>query len=699
MLIPCSQSKEHHDEWLALEGRVRKKENLIHDPAVQRLLKTAHNTFNEWAYRLSVERLQLILKVGNINEMRKPDEFRPYCPASLSRSGNLHLIDQMDGIPIFINHHKFVTGLGIFGPQGAGKSYAIIDFCGEIRRIDPNIKITIVDPKGAFSNLASFLHIDMMNASFDLMPPSNAGIENFNYELMPILADTAGLIYSLDMLYQAADIAFGQRRHYMGQTGIDPGICLKDIRESLNLIKVSGFRKMGYHDAATTAMSLILGKQNLFACRKGISLDWLFCQNAVLNARCLTDDMQCRFFAIYLLYWLYQRSRYNPETNQIKHIIIIDDASRFIGAVGNQFDGHSKTSPLGHILAVLRSAGICFVYATQLPSQVDPAVLSLTRNGLVIGNINGESNLNVIRNMMSLTYEKTAAIPRFKTRETLVFISGHDWPHPIHGWTPTVNISDYTTANPLKAAIDITPWHSLNNIPQQQTTETVTPPAHINERQNSAAAAKAASSVSDSIKVKGSTDKLVLDCIHYPFDKASDHAAKLDSIREYDAAKTEAVQNGLLIESQCGKPLYLIPTQAAYDKFGIVNPYQRATSVEHAFYVRLAASILKKQSGLTIHIETPVGAKGATIDVTTVDKSGNMIAYEITLSTSNLSSNASKLQDTAYKKIVWLSRDADTSKAVTAYFNKSASLPPELTSKFECVHFSKWISQMKKRKE
>ena len=698
MLIPCSQFKEHQNELLALESQLRKKERLLHDPAVQKLLRTAHRTFNEWAYKLAIERLQLILKIGNINEMRQPDEFRPYCPASISRTGNLYLIDQMDGLPIFINHHKFVTGVGLFGPQGSGKSYEIIDFCSKIRRIDPNIKITIVDPKGAFSNLASFLHIDLVDASFDLMPPSNVSIENFIYELMPILANTVGLIYALDILYQAVDVVLGQRHLYTGQTGIDPGICLKDIRESLNLIKVSGFRKTGYHDAATTALSLILGKQNLFSCRKGISLDWLFNQNTVLNARCLTDDMECRFLAIYLLYWLYQQSRYNPETNQIKHIVIIDDASRFIGAIGNQFDGHSKTSPLGHILAVLRSAGICFIYATQLPGQVDPAVLSLTRNGLVIGNINGQDNLRVIQSMMSLADEKTAAISQFKTRETLAFISGHDWPHLIHGWIPSVNISDYTTDNPSKPVIDITSWHSLAEMPQQPVTEATIPSISAKETQNNETAQKEIPISLNNPKVKSSVDKLVLDCIHYPFDKARDHAEKMDSFREYDAAKTEAVQNGLLSASLCGKSLYLIPTQTAYDKFVIVNPYQRATSIEHAFYVKLAANILKNHSGFTVQIETPVGTKGATIDVTTADKSGNMTAYEITLSISNLSSNASKLQDTAYKKIVWLCRDADTSKAVMAYFNKSTSLPPELTFKFEYVHFSKWISKIEKRK-
>jgi len=95
----------------------------------------------------------------------------------------------------------------------------------------------------------------------------------------------------------------------------------------------------------------------------------------------------------------------------------------------------------------------------------------------------------------------------------------------------------------------------------------------------------------------------------------------------------------------------------------------------------------------------PIGTKGATIDITTTDKSGNMTAIEVTLTTSNLSSNASKLQDTAYKKIVWLCRDADTANAVKAYFNKLQTLPLELVAKFEYIHFSKWISQMEKAKD
>jgi len=186
-------------------------------------------------------------------------------------------------------------------------------------------------------------------------------------------------------------------------------------------------------------------------------------------------------------------------------------------------------------------------------------------------------------------------------------------------------------------------------------------------------------------------DRLIYDCIAYPFDKVRDRVKRLGfSVRNYESAKNEAIQNGSLVSSSASKCLYLIPTQAAFDRFGIVNPYTRATSVEHAFYVQMAAHILKQNPNLKVQAETPIGTKGATIDVTAVDPSGDMTAVEVTLSTSNLASNASKLQATAYTNIVWLCRDEKTAKAVKAFFNKTTSLPSELIAKFNYTSFGKW---------
>jgi len=680
-------------QLLTLENELRKRE-LIHRTTVQTLLNATNKTWNPRFFDCRVDRLRLILNENITEAMRNPDDFRPYCPESLSRTGSLHLLDQMDGVPIHIDPNKLLTGLLVLGPQQAGKSRFITHLYRQIQNARPDVKITIIDPKAGFSNLNSFRNIDLADISLDLAPPANIGQEKFLYELMPILGDLCGLIYGIEILNEAAWITLNQYTKYNEQADANTAMCLADIYESIAMVNATGPRRPGYRDAAKTALSRILGQSSLFRCRGGLSLDWLFNQNTVLNARCLTDEWMCRFLAVYLLYWLYQRSRFEPETNELKHIVIIDDASRFIGAVYS-FEAHTQTSVLGHILAVLRATGTCLIATTQLPAQVDPAVLALSRNMVVVGNINGEANLRIIKNSMSLTDEQSKSIVRFQKREALAFISDSTWPYPIHGWTPKVEIESYTTASPVKAPLDITPWHSLTEIPQRPIIKVTIPPTPVSESQSPMAAVKNIPNSSDTSKVKSSVDKLVLDCIHCPCDKARDHAEKMDSFREYDTAKTEAMQNGLLIASQCGKSLYLIPTQNAYDKFGIINPYDRSTSIEHAFYVQLAAHTLKYNTSLKIQTETPIGSKGATIDVTTVDKSGNMAAYEITLSTSNLLSNAAKLQDTTYAKIVWLCRDAATANAVKAYFHKSASLTPEFLTKFEYIHFGKWIPQNK----
>ena len=631
----------------------------------------------------------MILESNETECLRKPDEFRPYGPEQLLSQGDLYLMDQMDEVQFLIDPNKLITGMLILGPQGSGKSRFIIHLCNEISRIKPNVKITIIDPKNGFGNLPNSRQLDLDKISFDLKSPSNNNQNNFIFEFMPILANICSLIYGLDFLNQAVDIAISQLQQYIKQTSYETFLCIKDIYDALLTIKVKNFREVGYLDAAKTALSLVIGKLILFSCRKGLSLEWLFSENTVINARSLTNETQCKVFINFLLYWLYQQAKNLPESKEIKQVIIIDDATRFIG-IGHQYDAYRRTSSLGHILAVLRATGVCVIFATQIPSQIDPAVLSLSRNMVVIGNINGEENLRVIQSLMSLTPEQKNSIPRFQTREILALVSGSAWPKPVHGWVPYVEDLPTRILTGQNYSNLITPWHSLAVIPETPITATSDSGKYSSNEATQ-------TNPSNSTSINSSVDKLVYDCIQNTCNKARDHAEKMDSFREYDVAKRDAVQNGLLIESKCGKSLYLIPTQKAYDKFNIINPYKRATSFEHAFYVKLAAHTLKAISELTVKIEPPIGNKGQTNDLTTIDKSGNLTAFEITLSISNLISNASKLQDSAYQKIVWLCRDADTAKAVKAYFNKTTALPPTLISKFEYEFFSKWISKINKR--
>jgi len=703
MLIPQYQRGENEKELLALERAILSRKRLIYQPGVQKRLRNARTIFNERAYQATVQDLRTLVETYDDQAMRVEDWFRPYCPPALN-VGSLHICNQVDNIPINCDPDAFKTGVLLLGPQNSGKSRLLIHLVNEILRVRRSVRVTVIDPKGGLANLKSFHHIDLARVSLNLAPPPSCSEREFISELMPILGDTVGLIYGQDIVNEAADIALEHLGEYRRCIDSDTHLCLRDNHEELVHMAVTGPRRPGYRDAASTALSRMIGKSKLFSCRKGLSVGDIVSQNTVLNARALTDDMQCRFLATFLLYWLYQRSRHEPESRQIKHVIVMDDASRLVGAV-NQFEAHTRTSPLGHILAVLRATGTCLVAATQLPAHVDPAVLSLSRNMIVVGNINGEENLRIIKNFMSLTDEQARAIVRFKRREVLAFISDSSWPYPIHGFTPHVDLADYTTASPIKEIIEITAWHPLTSRPAytpSRAAVSTDEPARTAERAAAGGPNDQTTAPSGFTgDLRGPVAQLIADRIHYPFDKVRDVVARLGmSVRVYESAKAQAIQGGYLIASACGKTVYLIPSPKSYDEFGYPCPYRRSTSTEHSFYGTLASHHLKGDPALSrIQLETPIGDRGATVDVTTINKSGDMTAYEITLSTSNLSSNAAKLQDTSYQRIVWLCRDAATAKAVKAYFNKTTALPSELCHKFEYTHFSKWVSQIERSKE
>ncbi|AQQ71400.1 Type IV secretory pathway, VirB4 component [Limihaloglobus sulfuriphilus] len=669
MSIPLALLEENARKIRALEQELRENE-LLSDPKIQFLLKTINEARNQRIFDSKLEHLFEFLKMFNTDAQRTYDSFRPYGPEVLLNQGDLHLLDQMDGVKFSIDPDKLLTGALVLGPQGMGKSRLITSICKQLSIIRPDIKVLILDPKNGFSSLSVFRHLDLGKMSFDLSSPLGVEQDNYITEFMPILANITSVIFGVDFFNRAVDDSLSQLRGYGGDTTL----CLKDIYESLAKFKPKSFRTQGYLDAAKFGLSQLLGPSNIFSCRKGLSLDWLFGENTVINARCLTGEVECKGLLNYLLFWLYQKYRNVSETKVIKHLLIIDDSTRFVG-VPNTFHSEKRTSPLGHILAVLRSAGVAVMFATQIPSQIDPAVLALSRNMFVVGNINGENNLRVLQSYMSLTPEQKSSILRFQKRESLAFISGSAWSRPVHGWVPFVPDEAEGDVNITDCSNMIVPWHSLTEVPKSEAPKPIKQVSNVNT----------------------ALDKLLLDCIHYPYSKVREHIDRMGvSVRVYETAVNSALQEGYLLHSMSGKSVYLIPTKQTYDKFNVPVPYERSVSVEHSFYVGLAAHLSKQCKGLKVQTETPAGQKGATIDVTLINGKAEMFAVEITLNTGNLLSNAAKLQDTSYKKIVWLTKDAASAKAVKAYFNKITSLPNELIDKFEYSHFSKFNSFLKK---
>ena len=143
---------------------------LIWRSDIQLLLKTAYHGSSA-IKNSALGRLQAAINSYETQLIRKPDPFKPYGPRELLTNGQLHLLTQMDGVEWKLPIDSLLTGALILGPQDAGKSRFVIRICTEIKRIDPSIKILIIDPKNGFLEYAGILNaipIDLNNCSFSI---------------------------------------------------------------------------------------------------------------------------------------------------------------------------------------------------------------------------------------------------------------------------------------------------------------------------------------------------------------------------------------------------------------------------------------------------------------------------------------------------------------------------------------------------
>lgn len=265
--------------------------------------------------------------------------------------------------------------------------------------------------------------------------------EDWLFEVMEAVAQVTGVQFGLDLLVEAGQIALRQRQQYIETTGKDTSLCLKDIKRALPLCSSQKGKRADCRTSAETALSLLIGSERcpLFATRRGLPLEQIFTGRYIMPCPYI-NGVQARFLGLYLFLYMRYFAR-NAETTKLRHLTVIDDASKFLARSDSAFGSGPKFGPWMHILKVLRSSGYGAIFIDQLPESVLDDVKQLCHFWLTVGSIQGRGNQNEVAAAMSLTQAQKEMLGRLKTRECVCFCpAGHPkHPFPLHGHIPEVS--------------------------------------------------------------------------------------------------------------------------------------------------------------------------------------------------------------------------------------------------------------------
>jgi hypothetical protein len=241
-------------------------------------------------------------------------------------------------------------------------------------------------------------------------------------------------------------------------------------------------------------------------------------------------------------------------------------------------------------------------------------------------------------------------------------------------------------------------WHPLTEFPRH-TTEKATAKTTVESPQ---ACQKVATYEDDPTlpKLNGLSavlTKLLYDILVYLYSSVSVRIKRLGiSARAFEKAKLDGCEKNLIFESAAGATIYLIPKPKTFEIFGFPCPYKRDVSTEHSYYVGWGHFLFQKDAAIkSVHSELKIGASNCTSDIVAVAHDGTRCAYEVTLSTINVLSNAAKYINTDFVRIVFLCRDYKLREAVRACC-REGGLDTDLLAKLDYIQFSTLLRRQRK---
>jgi hypothetical protein len=200
------------------------------------------------------------------------------------------------------------------------------------------------------------------------------------------------------------------------------------------LVRAKGYEQR-ITDNITAAMrtrisSLMRGwKGHLFD--QPASTPWadLFDRPVVINLQQIGDDADKCFTMALLMNFMYEyrqaqhESEGSPESNQLRHLAIIEEAHRILRAAHFSADNANPQAKMGEmfadILAEIRAYGQGLAIIDQVPSKLVPDALKNT-NLKIVHRLVAADDCQSMAGAMALTEEQAGVIARLKVGQAII---------------------------------------------------------------------------------------------------------------------------------------------------------------------------------------------------------------------------------------------------------------------------------------
>jgi hypothetical protein len=545
----------------------------------------------------------------------------------------------------------------VAGISGGGKTTLIQNIVARIHRSQPIVAVLVFDVKGDFTCVASLtapnIHVHRVHEELRLCllkPPAGVPLQSWLATVATHFCEYRGLKKSRHLLL---DILGRLCEHFgVDQDPDKPWPSLCNVLDYLNRMRGPRFGKEAEYKASLTneLQGFLDDTGPIFDTADGTDL-YKHLRSpggiAVVQLDTMPVSAQQLIISLGVERIIQAQKARNVHNTELQVLVVLDEAQLVLSQAADRASANG-VAPLASQLLRAREMGIGFIVAPHLLPDISHAVLAAAKTMFVVGGLSDSLSIDIAARALNLPPQARTMIPRLGTGQALAreigkgsnytdaFLVNLDPPDLVKD-----AIDEPTRQRlmaPKRAGFPATPSKPLADYPSIMAE--LYPPK--------AAQAKGPAPVPQGGAPAQRQLDLLMDCARHRDDWIKERQIRLN-IPDYKvflklAQSLEAQNLVKLYELRLGKYKYdfIEVTDKGWQVLQRAKPphYIGHGSFEHTVLISRVARYLSAHNWANVQTEFRVGQNLHAVDVYGRSPAGVPTGFEITLSTSNVVSNA-----------------------------------------------------------